>query len=80
MSMNVPFVDLRAQHEEVRTEIETAIGDIIDRSSFIGGRYVEAFEAEFAGFVESGMLLESPTAPTPYGWLWRRMEWALGML
>ena len=51
MSMNVPFVDLRAQHEEVRAEIETAIGDIIDRSSFIGGRYVEAFEAEFAGYV-----------------------------
>lgn len=27
--MTIPFVDLRAQHEEVRADIETAISDII---------------------------------------------------
>jgi dTDP-4-amino-4,6-dideoxygalactose transaminase len=51
MSPNVPFVDLRAQHEEVRAEIEAAIRDIIDRSSFIGGSYVTAFERDFAGYL-----------------------------
>ena len=45
---NVPFVDLRAQHEEVRGQIEAAIADVIDRSSFIGGSYVSTFEREFA--------------------------------
>lgn len=51
MPEKVSFVDLRAQHEEVRTEIEAAFKDIMDRSSFIGGEYVRKFEEEFAGYV-----------------------------
>jgi dTDP-4-amino-4,6-dideoxygalactose transaminase len=51
LTPNIPFVDLRAQHEEVRAEIESAIRDIIDRSSFIGGSYVTAFEHQFADFL-----------------------------
>jgi dTDP-4-amino-4,6-dideoxygalactose transaminase len=50
-SVNVPFVDLRAQHEEVRDQIERAIADIIDRSCFIGGNYVSTFEREFAAYL-----------------------------
>jgi dTDP-4-amino-4,6-dideoxygalactose transaminase len=48
---NIPFVDLRAQHDEVRSQIEAAISDIIDRSSFIGGSYVANFEREFADYI-----------------------------
>jgi dTDP-4-amino-4,6-dideoxygalactose transaminase len=48
---NIPFVDLRAQHEEVRSEIEAAIANVIDRSSFIGGSYVSTFEREFADYL-----------------------------
>ena len=48
--MNVPFVDLRAMHEEVRPEIEAAFKNILERSSFIGGSYVETFEKDFAAF------------------------------
>ena len=48
--MKVPFVDLRAMHEEVRLEIEAAFRDVVDRSSFIGGSYVEAFEKDFAAY------------------------------
>jgi len=48
---NVPFVDLRAQHEEVRGQIEAAIADVINRSSFIGGSYVSTFEREFANYL-----------------------------
>lgn len=51
MTSNVSFVDLRAQHEEVRAEIEAAIRDIIDRSTFIGGSYVSNFEQEFAKYL-----------------------------
>jgi dTDP-4-amino-4,6-dideoxygalactose transaminase len=47
----VSFVDLRAQNEEVRPEIEAAISDIINHSSFIGGSYVSAFEKQFAEYV-----------------------------
>jgi dTDP-4-amino-4,6-dideoxygalactose transaminase len=51
MTANIPFVDLRAQHEQVRAEIEASIKDIIDRSSFIGGSYVAQFEREFADYL-----------------------------
>ena len=48
--MKVPFVDLRAMHEEVRPEIEAAFKDVLDRSSFIGGGYVDTFEKNFASY------------------------------
>jgi dTDP-4-amino-4,6-dideoxygalactose transaminase len=47
----IPFVDLRGQHAEVRAQIERAIADIIDRSSFIGGTYVSTFERDFAAYL-----------------------------
>jgi dTDP-4-amino-4,6-dideoxygalactose transaminase len=51
VTSKIPFVDLRAQHEEVRAEVEIAIRDIIDRSSFIGGSYVSNFEHQFAKYI-----------------------------
>ncbi|MCB8943134.1 MAG: DegT/DnrJ/EryC1/StrS family aminotransferase [Ardenticatenaceae bacterium] len=48
--MEVPFVDLYSQHAEVRAEIDAALKDIIDRSQFIGGQYVAAFEEAFAAY------------------------------
>ena len=51
MTGNIPFVDLRAQHEQVRLEIELVMKDIIVRSSFIGGSYLAAFEAQFAEYL-----------------------------
>ena len=51
--MQVPFVDLRAQHDELRTEIDRAIKEIVDSSSFIGGTRVEQFEHNFAAYCNS---------------------------
>ena len=51
MTTSVSFVDLRAQHEEVRAEIENAFTDIINRSRFIGGDYVAQFEKDFAEYI-----------------------------
>jgi len=48
--MKVPFVDLRAMHEEVRPEIEAAFKDVFDRSAFVGGSLVDAFEKNFASY------------------------------
>ncbi len=48
--MKVPFVDLRAMHEEVREDFVTAFNDIIDHSSFVGGAYVANFEENFAAY------------------------------
>ena len=48
--MKVPFVDLRAMHEEVRPEIEAAFKDVFDRSAFVGGSVVDTFEKNFASY------------------------------
>ncbi len=53
MPNKIPFVDLRAQHEVIRSEIEAAIKDIIDRSSFIGGSYLDKFEQEFSQYLNA---------------------------
>ena len=48
--MNVPWVDLSIQHRELRTEINQAINDILDRCDFILGQDVAKFEEEFAAY------------------------------
>ncbi|MDA2934893.1 DegT/DnrJ/EryC1/StrS family aminotransferase, partial [Acidobacteria bacterium AH-259-D05] len=48
--MKVPFADLAAQHQEIRGEIDALIGEIIDKSSFIGGPHVKTFEESFADY------------------------------
>jgi dTDP-4-amino-4,6-dideoxygalactose transaminase len=49
--MNIPFVDLRAQHLALKSEIDEAIARVIENSSFILGREVERFEREFAAYI-----------------------------
>ncbi|HKB90664.1 MAG TPA: DegT/DnrJ/EryC1/StrS family aminotransferase [Opitutaceae bacterium] len=48
--MNVPFLDLRAQHDPLRTELLNAIQDVIDNNAFAGGPFVANFEENFATF------------------------------
>ncbi len=49
--MNIPFVDLYAQHLEIKEELDAAIQTVIAESQFIRGRFVSAFEEEFAAAV-----------------------------
>jgi hypothetical protein len=42
--MNIPLVDLKAQYLSIKPEIDAAIQDIINNSSFILGKPVEDFE------------------------------------
>jgi dTDP-4-amino-4,6-dideoxygalactose transaminase len=48
--MNVSFLDLGRQYASIKQEIDNTIRNVIDRSAFIGGSFVEAFEREFAEF------------------------------
>ncbi len=48
--MNIPFVDLKAQYGEISGEIDAVIKNVIDDAAFVGGKYVKAFEKEFARF------------------------------
>jgi dTDP-4-amino-4,6-dideoxygalactose transaminase len=46
--MKVPFLDLGAQHQPLREEINQAIMSVVDRTNFILGADVAEFEKEFA--------------------------------
>ena len=50
--MKVPFLDLKAHHESLRTELDSAIREVIDSGAFAGGPFVERFEEDFAKFCE----------------------------
>ena len=47
---DVPFVDLTSQHKLIADEMARAIQGVIDRSQFVLGQEVEAFEREFATY------------------------------
>lgn len=46
--MNIPFVDLHAQYLNIKSEIDSAIADVIAQSAFIRGPQVAAFERAWA--------------------------------
>ena len=46
----IPLVDLQAQHEELRAEVEAAAVRVLRSGRYALGPEVEAFEAEFAGY------------------------------
>lgn len=49
----IRFLDLHAQYQSMKTEIDDAIADVIRRSAFIGGEHLAAFEAEFADYQQA---------------------------
>src|SRR5437762_2068981 len=46
--VNVPFVDLHAQYQSIRDDIDSAIRAVIAESAYIRGPHVEAFERAWA--------------------------------
>jgi dTDP-4-amino-4,6-dideoxygalactose transaminase len=52
MNTKIPFVDLHAQYQTIKDEIDFVISDVIQKSSFVRGPYVEKFEQMFADMME----------------------------
>jgi dTDP-4-amino-4,6-dideoxygalactose transaminase len=46
--MNIPFVDLQAQYQSIKKDIDKAIAGVIAETAFIGGHFVKDFERDFA--------------------------------
>ena len=49
----IPFLDLKAQHLGIKPEIDAAIASVLERSQFVLGDEVEAFENEFAAYCQA---------------------------
>lgn len=51
-SMQLPLVDLRAQYEKIKPEIDRELHDVMQKSAFVGGEKVARFEEAFAAFLD----------------------------
>ena len=49
--MNVPFLDLKTQYKDIKSEVEPKVLDILDNCSFIGGKYVSEFEKDMEAYL-----------------------------
>lgn len=49
----VKFLDLKKQYESIKNEIDEAIKNVISETAFIGGKFVEQFEKEFANYQQA---------------------------
>lgn len=50
----IKFLDLAAQYENIKTDVDAAIAKVIRDCAFIGGKYAKAFEDEFAAYHRAG--------------------------
>jgi dTDP-4-amino-4,6-dideoxygalactose transaminase len=53
MTNNIPLVGLFDQYQTIKPEIDAAIQNIINNSSFVGGAEVRGFENDFAAYCEA---------------------------
>ncbi|TLD40948.1 MAG: DegT/DnrJ/EryC1/StrS aminotransferase [Candidatus Jettenia ecosi] len=49
--MKLSFVDLKAQYDSIKEEVNQAMQNVIQDSAFIGGRYLKTFEQNFANYI-----------------------------
>jgi dTDP-4-amino-4,6-dideoxygalactose transaminase len=60
----IPFVDLKAQYQGIKEEVNAAIQGVLDRCEFTLGSEVKAFEEEFAAYchASSGIAVNTGTS------------------
>src|SRR5678815_3526260 len=52
-STRIPFVDLKAQYDSIKQEVDAAIAAVITQTAFIGGPFVKEFEEAFARYAST---------------------------
>jgi dTDP-4-amino-4,6-dideoxygalactose transaminase len=57
VTVQVPFLDLRIQHEPLMPELLEAFRRVTEASAFAGGPFVAAFETQFAAFCHTRFAL-----------------------
>lgn len=54
---NIPCLDLRGQHQQIKKEIFEAFEKVYEKTAFSGGPFVEEFEKAFAKFCDTNYAL-----------------------
>ena len=50
--MNVPFIDLKLQYKSIQSEIDAAIKQVLDKSTFVQGPFLKTFEQDFSDYLD----------------------------
>ena len=58
--MKIPFLDLKAQYQSIKHEIDDAIQQVLESCAFAGGPFVQEFERQFAEFCGCGHCVGAP--------------------
>src|ERR1039458_6200007 len=53
-NIKVPYLDLKAQYQSIKPEIDAAIAGVLDSCQFVLGSEVVEFEQEFAAYCGTG--------------------------
>ncbi len=51
--MRVPFLDLKAHHDPIRSEVMAAIAGVVDTNAFAGGPFVARFEEAYSHYCDT---------------------------
>ncbi len=51
--MKVPYLDLQAQYQSIKAEVDQAIASVLDNSAYVLGSSVSVFEADFAKYCQT---------------------------
>jgi dTDP-4-amino-4,6-dideoxygalactose transaminase len=62
--MNIPLVDLKANYDSIKKQIDKAIQNVINDTSFIGGPYLKKFEQNYARFCNVGNAIGTSSGTT----------------
>jgi dTDP-4-amino-4,6-dideoxygalactose transaminase len=49
MTIKIPFVDLKLQHQPIQNQLQQAIQDVLEQGDFVLGQALKEFEIAFAG-------------------------------
>src|SRR4051812_11948711 len=62
--IKIPFLDLRQQYRSLQAELQAVIIEVLESAQYVGGKWVERFEQEFAAYLgaEQVIALSSGTA------------------
>ena len=63
--MNIPFVDLKAQYQSIKAQVDKALLDAVAKGDFILGEQVSLFEKEWAAFSAVSMLVRCIRTVSP---------------
>ena len=49
--MQVPFIDLKQQYQNLKSEFDSAISKVLENTTFVQGPFLKKFEQEFAKYI-----------------------------